>query len=222
LKPFLDKRLELQVISNCLFWGHKVVIPFKLQKQIIQDLHSTHQGIVRSKALTRSYFWFVGIDKAIEQMCKACKACAKVKACPNKVCIPWPKSDVPFGTVHIDYCDLGSTHLLVIIDSCTKWLEVYLTPSITTKCTIERQTMPRNGQAENSVKTVKVSLKAALADPSNVGVDLSTILARFFITYRDTPHCLTKKSPAEMVFGRQIKTKFDLLIHSDSQISKAV
>ncbi|KAF2879807.1 hypothetical protein ILUMI_26334 [Ignelater luminosus] len=264
LKPFFDKRLELQVISNCLFWGHKVVIPFKLQKQIIQDLHSTHQGIVRSKALARSYFWFVGIDKAIEQMCKACKACAKVKACPNKVYIPWPKSDVPFGTVHIDYCDLGSTHLLVIIDSCTKWLEVYLTPSITTKCTIEslRDCFARfglpytvvsdnatvfksenmqkfftdnrikhitiapyspqsNGQAENSVKTVKVSLKAALADPSNVGVDLSTILARFLITYRDTPHCVTKKSPAEMVFGRQIKTKFDLLIHSDSQISKA-
>ncbi|KAF2896114.1 hypothetical protein ILUMI_10062 [Ignelater luminosus] len=253
------------IISNCLFWGHKVVIPFKLQKQIIQDLHSTHQGIVRSKALARSYFWFVGIDKAIEQMCKACKACAKVKACPNKVYIPWPKSDVPFGTVHIDYCDLGSTHLLVIIDSCTKWLEVYLTPSITTKCTIEslRDCFARfglpytvvsdnatvfksenmqkfftdnrikhitiasyspqsNGQAENSVKTVKVSLKAALADPSNVGVDLSTILARFLITYRDTPHCVTKKSPAEMVFGRQIKTKFDLLIHSDSQISKAV
>ncbi|KAF2880237.1 hypothetical protein ILUMI_25937 [Ignelater luminosus] len=244
LKPFFDKRLELQVISNCLFWGHKVVIPFKLQKQIIQDLHSTHQGIVRSKALARSYFWFVGIDKAIEQMCKAY---------------------APFGTVHIDYCDLGSTHLLVIIDSCTKWLEVYLTPSITTKCTIEslRDCFARfglpytvvsdnatvfkyenmqkfftdnrikhitiapyspqsNGQAENSVKTVKVSLKAALADPSNLGVDLSTILARFFITYRDTPHCVTKKSPAEMVFGRQIKTQFDLLIHSDSQISKAV
>ncbi|KAF2897595.1 hypothetical protein ILUMI_08581 [Ignelater luminosus] len=265
LKPFFDKRLELQVISNCLFWGHKVVIPFKLQKQIIQDTHSTHQGIVRSKALARSYFWFVGIDKAIEQMCKACKACAKVKACPNKIYIPWPKSDVPFGTVHIDYCDLGSTHLLVIIDLCTKLLEVYQTPSITTKCTIEslRDCFARfglpytvvsdnatvfksenmqkfftdnrikhitiapyspqsNGQAENSVKTVKVSLKAALADPSNVGVDLSTILARFLITYRDTPHCVTKKSPAEMVFGRQIKTKFDLLIHSDSRISKAV
>ncbi|KAF2883405.1 hypothetical protein ILUMI_22768 [Ignelater luminosus] len=107
--------LELQAISNCLFWGHKVAITFKLQKQIMQDLHSTHQGIVRSKALAKSYFWFVGIDKEIKQMCKAY---------------------VPFGTVHRDHCDFGSTHLLVIIDSCTKWLEVYQTPSITTKCTI--------------------------------------------------------------------------------------
>ncbi|KAF2888880.1 hypothetical protein ILUMI_17292, partial [Ignelater luminosus] len=75
-----------------------------------------------------------------------------------------------------------------------------------------------NGQAENSVKTVKISLKAALPDPSNANIDLSTILARSLITCRDTPHCVTKKSLAEMVSGRQIKTKFDLLIHCDSQI----
>ncbi|KAF2895318.1 hypothetical protein ILUMI_10856 [Ignelater luminosus] len=185
-------------------------------------------------------------------MCKACKACAKVKACPDKVYIPWPKTDVLFGTVHIDYCDLGGTHLVVIIDACTKWLEVYQTPFITIKCTIEslrdcfarfglpytavsdkatvfkfenmqkffielnilllhpilhkvtaklRIQLKQSKLTENSVKTVNVSLKAALDDPSNAGIDLSTILARLLITYRDTPHCVTKKSPAEMVFG---------------------
>ncbi|KAF2890851.1 hypothetical protein ILUMI_15322, partial [Ignelater luminosus] len=110
----------------------------------------------------------------------------------------------------------------VVSDNATVFksenMQKFFTDNRIKHITIASYSPQNNGQAENSVKTVKVRLKAALADPSNVGVDLSTILARFLITYRDTPHCVTKKSPAEMVFGRQIKTKFDLLIHSDSQI----
>ncbi|XP_031350303.1 uncharacterized protein K02A2.6-like isoform X1 [Photinus pyralis] len=264
LKPFHNRRLELQTIANCLFWGHKIVVPLKLQKQVMLDLHASHQGIVRSKALARSYFWFVGMDKAIEQMCKSCVACTKIKPCPDKIYVPWPKSHTPFETVHIDYCDLGKTHLLVIVDSYTKWLEIYETPVITSKVTIEKlrdcfarfglpytvvsdnatvftsQVMQQfftnnkikhmtiapyspqsNGQAENSVKTVKTSLKAALADCSNTGVELSVLIARFLITYRDTPHCVTKKSPAELLFGKRIRTKFDLLIRPKYQTNDA-
>ena len=36
-------------------------------------------------------------------------------------------------------------------------------------------------------------------------------LSKFLLRYRTTPHSATGKSPAELIFGKQIKTRLDLL-----------
>ena len=36
-------------------------------------------------------------------------------------------------------------------------------------------------------------------------------VSKFLLKYRITPHATTSKSPAELTFGRQIKTTLDLL-----------
>lgn len=55
-------------------------------------------------------FWFADIDKVIKKVCRVYEVCAKVKACLDKIHVPWLRSD------YIDYSDVGNTHLLVIID----------------------------------------------------------------------------------------------------------
>ena len=64
-----------------------------------------------------------------------------------------------------------------------------------------------NGAAEKAVQTVKNSLKASIQD----GQSLATRLARFLMTYRTTPQVATGKSPAELLYGRTLRTRFDLL-----------
>lgn len=64
-----------------------------------------------------------------------------------------------------------------------------------------------NGQAENSVKTVKKRLKCAILEHLNTEIALS----KFLLAYRNCVHSSTKESPAKLMFKRNLRTKFDLL-----------
>lgn len=67
-----------------------------------------------------------------------------------------------------------------------------------------------NGAAENSVKTVKNALKKALGDGESQSEDRS--LCRFLFDYRNTPHVTTGVSPAKLMFGRSLRTRFDVIL----------
>jgi transposase InsO family protein len=64
-----------------------------------------------------------------------------------------------------------------------------------------------NGLAERAVRTFKermMAAKASIADPS-------TRLQKFLMSYRNTPHKSTGRPPAELMFGRRLRTRLDLL-----------
>jgi len=42
-------------------------------------------------------------------------------------------------------------------------------------------------------------------------MSISAIISRYLFTYRNTPHWVTGECPLTIVFGRKIKTRFDLL-----------
>lgn len=66
-----------------------------------------------------------------------------------------------------------------------------------------------NGAAENCVKLVKGALVRALtADHES---NTKQIICRFLLDYRNTVHCTTGVSPANLMFGRALRTKFDLM-----------
>lgn len=67
-----------------------------------------------------------------------------------------------------------------------------------------------NGQAENSVKTVKNGLKAILNNNVNQKVWLK-VLNKFLFDYRNSIHLTTGFSPAQLMFGRPLRCRFDLL-----------
>ena len=61
-----------------------------------------------------------------------------------------------------------------------------------------------NGLAENIIKSFKSSLKKS-KDPVHVTID------RFLFQYRQTPHSTTGVSPSELMFGRKMRNRLDLL-----------
>ncbi|XP_044766236.1 uncharacterized protein K02A2.6-like [Coccinella septempunctata] len=65
-----------------------------------------------------------------------------------------------------------------------------------------------NGAAENSVKTFKRALVKAFSE----GLDVNVFISRFLFDYRNTEHCTTGSSPSQLMFGRKLKRRLDLLL----------
>lgn len=52
-----------------------MIVPEESRAQILDTLHQDHPGIVRMKALARSYMWWPGMDQVIEKITRACQRC---------------------------------------------------------------------------------------------------------------------------------------------------
>ena len=90
LDPFYACRNEITVHSGCWMWGIRVIVPSKRRPQVHEELHQGHIGVVKMKALARSYIWWPGIDKEIEETPKTCSGCQPMQAEPITAPVhPW-------------------------------------------------------------------------------------------------------------------------------------
>ena len=71
MTPYISRRNELSLWNGCVMWGSRVVMPSKLQPLILKELHAAHLGIVKMKAIARSFVWWPRIDndrEAVSQL----------------------------------------------------------------------------------------------------------------------------------------------------------
>jgi hypothetical protein len=66
-----------------------------------------------------------------------------------------------------------------------------------------------NGQAERGIQTIKQKLKSLKWNNLN---ELEKNVRIILMQYRITKHAITDKSPSEIVFGRNIRSKLDLIM----------
>ncbi|XP_037826351.1 uncharacterized protein K02A2.6-like [Lucilia sericata] len=249
--PFINRKDELSVEYDCILWGFRVVVPLKLRDKVLRQLHYSHFGIVKTKSLARSYVWWPEIDHDIEKYISNCIPCKMSQPSPEKSpLMPWRPTDSPWSRLHIDFAGpIKDFHFLLIIDSYSKWVEIFKTKSITSSFTISklREVFGRfgladilvsdngrqftaeefqvfmkannikhiltapghpasNGQAENCVKTFKESLLV-----KSEGENIDEIMNTFLFDYRTTKHCTTGETPAKLLLGKEVKTRFSML-----------
>nr|XP_012149735.1 PREDICTED: uncharacterized protein K02A2.6-like [Megachile rotundata] len=130
---------EFTLFNNVIFRDHKVVIPVKLQKRKLQELHSGHFGVVRMEHLARGYVWWNKIDNDIENLVKNCSECNAYKNNPTQITHHiWEPANVPFQRVHIDFAGPFLGHyFFVLVDAYTKWPEIHVGNNINSQVTIE-------------------------------------------------------------------------------------
>ena len=155
LKPYFNRKDELGLYDGCIMWGERMVIPMKLRKRVLSDLHEGHLGIVKMKAVARSLIWWPGIDKEIEELAKSCSGCQEVQHNPTVVSPhPWEYPSRPWKRIHVDFAGPFLKHMfMIVVDAHSKWPEVVPMNSTTTEKTIEvlRDMFSRYGLPEQLV-----------------------------------------------------------------------
>ena len=138
-KELMNQKVKTNnIFSMCNSILRKSVTPAVLTKKTLKDFHARHPGMSRINALMQSYVYWPGMDKDIENMVKSCKSCASVAKAPPIKFNPWPKTDKPWSRLHIDYASpIKGTYFFVIVDSFTKWPDVFKCKTPMTKTTIK-------------------------------------------------------------------------------------
>lgn len=258
VRPYYLCKTDLQWVNGVLLRGHKVVIPLALRERMLDELHDTHLGIIKTKSNARSRMWWPGIDRDIERRIGACDACTALRrAPPREPPAPWPRAPQPWHRIHIDYMSISQRTYLVVVDSFTKWIEcVYMQNGTSTAALINKLKIifsifglpnvivsdndakinslefrqfcsnngidyvnspiyhpPSNGQAEIGVRTCKKMLKCILGTNGTQSLVHDKLLSYLF-TYRNTIHCTTGDSPAKLMFGRNLRSRLDLILPS--------
>ena len=117
LKPYYYRQSELSVEEDCLLWGSRVIVPFSLREQVLQELHHSHFEINRLKSMARSHVWWPGLDKALENLVSSCSRCQAVRNSPPVAPLhPWCWPTRPWQRIHIDFAGplLGRSYLIVV------------------------------------------------------------------------------------------------------------
>ena len=138
-KPYQSRAKELSTQDGCVLWGSRVVIPPPGRSALLKELHETHPGSTKMKALARSYLWWPKMDCEIEAVVKKCPICQESRPSPPLAPLhPWQWPEQPWSRVHLDFAGPYMGHMfLVIVDAHSKWLDAHVLSTITSSKTIE-------------------------------------------------------------------------------------
>lgn len=77
LTPFCNRRNQVSIASDCLFWSMDGVISLNLRGTVMQKLRYDHMGIVKMKSVARLNCWQPGIDQDIKNLGRSYYSCQR-------------------------------------------------------------------------------------------------------------------------------------------------
>nr|XP_034833643.1 uncharacterized protein K02A2.6-like [Maniola hyperantus] len=252
LRTYWLHRTELSLQDGCVLLGCRVVIPQPLRQNILHMLHTTHNGIVHTKALARSYVWWPQLNEDIDELVSNCARCLENRHMPPKSSHEWVIPSRPWSRIHIDFAGpFMNKNFFIVVDAFSRWPEVLMVNNTNSTTVIHHlrnlfathgicETLvsdnatsfvssemksflesnkikhvtsapyhpATNGLAERMVQTVKEKLRK-MEGPWEIKIP------NMLLGLRVTPCCTTKKSPAELLMNRRLRTLMDTL-HPDN------
>ncbi len=139
VKTFKSIASSLSVAEGCLLYGARVVVPLRLQSEVLNILHLGHFGIQRMKQLARTAVYWPGVDGDITKMCQQCTACGEHQNSPSKAPNhPWMLPEKPWSRVHVDHAiNFCGRNWLIMVDALSKYPCIHETSSTSTKATTD-------------------------------------------------------------------------------------
>ena len=116
LKPYHSVCTELSLQDGILMRNSRLVIPRSLQPEILQKLHSGHQGISKCRERARHSVWWPGISKDLEAEVKRCTSCSKAQVQCAEPLIPTEFPQLPCQRIGTDLLEYNGSKYALVVD----------------------------------------------------------------------------------------------------------
>ena len=136
LKAYWDVRDTFTVVDGVLLKDSRFVIPTTLQLDMLEKIHSGHQGITKCRARARETVWWPGLSTAIASMVSRCSSCAKSSAERKEPLLPSALPDRPWERVGSDLFEYSNRHYLLVVDYYSRWIELRKLDSTTSSAVV--------------------------------------------------------------------------------------
>ena len=118
-------RAQLSVDDDLIVYGCRLLIPAALHREVLTQLHDSHQGMVRTKERACLCVYWPGIDNNIDNVILSCKTCQDtLPSNPQEPMITKPSPARPFQELAGDFCSYAGQQYLILVDCYSDWPEI--------------------------------------------------------------------------------------------------
>lgn len=236
LKLYHPHAGEFTVQNGILLKGCQFVIPLALRGEMLDRIHSGHQGITKCRARARQAVWWPGISREIEEIVRNCATCAKKIQPRSEPMKPSSLPEYPWQRVATDLMQYKGNMYLLVIDYYSRYIEIAKLSTTTSKAIINhlksifsRHGIPErlisdNGPQYSSGEFVEFArvygfdhvTSSPLYPQANGEVEKAVSTAKSLIGKSDDPYLAMLSyratplehgySPAELLMGRKLRT----------------
>ena len=110
------------MIDGVAMKGTQLIIPFSLQKNILDQLHSNHMGMEKRWLLARESVYWINMNADVQHVVKLCVKCLKYQwTQPQEKALHYEIPHSPWVVVNADVIMINGKTLLPIVDYHSKF-----------------------------------------------------------------------------------------------------
>jgi hypothetical protein len=128
-----DSRDQLSVLDSIMYKGSGIIIPPSLRKKMLNLIHKSHLGIVKSKSRAREVMYWPAMNADI----KLSVLCRVSETAKQRTSVPTPTPDLPYSHVGTDVFEFKGKKYLILLDCYLKYIDAIELRSETTTAIIE-------------------------------------------------------------------------------------
>ena len=123
IRSFFNGKEHLWIDNGVVMFKERIVVPKKLRQEVLNILHSAHQGTKGMRDRASNCVYWPGLNNSIDQMRQNCKFCDSISPSQARQPLkPLPPSTYPFEFICVDAFMLRGREYLVVADKFSGWL----------------------------------------------------------------------------------------------------
>ena len=115
-QSYVMRKNKLSILDSCILWASRIIIPPAGQQLLLDELHDTHLGVSKMKALAQSYICWPGMNSDIENLVMSCSVCQESWPVPAAAPLhSWEWPSQPWSRIHLDFADPFLGHMFLLL-----------------------------------------------------------------------------------------------------------